>query len=102
MLCVSQVLIAVGRDACTGKIGLDKAGVKVNAKYVSFFCMVYSGHLSSQSLLLVVVVALERAGSEAAPECHGESAELTLGTEKCVQRLSRAHMDCVNISIHAY
>uniref|UniRef100_A0A673MAD4 Thioredoxin reductase 1, cytoplasmic-like n=1 Tax=Sinocyclocheilus rhinocerous TaxID=307959 RepID=A0A673MAD4_9TELE len=27
-----QVLIAVGRDACTGKIGLDKAGVKVNAK----------------------------------------------------------------------
>uniref|UniRef100_A0A8C1Z160 thioredoxin-disulfide reductase (NADPH) n=1 Tax=Cyprinus carpio TaxID=7962 RepID=A0A8C1Z160_CYPCA len=29
---VSQVLIAVGRDACTGKIGLDKAGVKVNAK----------------------------------------------------------------------
>lgn len=34
--CVSQVLIAVGRDACTGKIGLDKAGVEVSAKYVSF------------------------------------------------------------------
>lgn len=33
-LSLSQVLIAVGRDACTGKIGLDKAGVKVNAKYV--------------------------------------------------------------------
>uniref|UniRef100_A0A673L6Z3 thioredoxin-disulfide reductase (NADPH) n=1 Tax=Sinocyclocheilus rhinocerous TaxID=307959 RepID=A0A673L6Z3_9TELE len=33
MFCVSlQVLIAVGRDACTGKIGLDKAGVEVNAK----------------------------------------------------------------------
>uniref|UniRef100_A0A8C1T4H3 thioredoxin-disulfide reductase (NADPH) n=1 Tax=Cyprinus carpio TaxID=7962 RepID=A0A8C1T4H3_CYPCA len=28
----NTVLIAVGRDACTGKIGLDKAGVKVNAK----------------------------------------------------------------------
>uniref|UniRef100_A0AAY4EIA3 thioredoxin-disulfide reductase (NADPH) n=1 Tax=Denticeps clupeoides TaxID=299321 RepID=A0AAY4EIA3_9TELE len=26
------VLIAVGRDACTGKIGLDKVGVKVNPK----------------------------------------------------------------------
>uniref|UniRef100_A0A667WJR9 thioredoxin-disulfide reductase (NADPH) n=1 Tax=Myripristis murdjan TaxID=586833 RepID=A0A667WJR9_9TELE len=29
---VLQVLIAVGRDACTDKIGLDKAGVKVNPK----------------------------------------------------------------------
>lgn len=29
---VVQVLIAVGRDACTNKIGLDKAGVKVNPK----------------------------------------------------------------------
>uniref|UniRef100_A0A673L635 thioredoxin-disulfide reductase (NADPH) n=1 Tax=Sinocyclocheilus rhinocerous TaxID=307959 RepID=A0A673L635_9TELE len=28
----NTVLIAVGRDACTGKIGLDKAGVEVNAK----------------------------------------------------------------------
>ncbi|XP_030632148.1 thioredoxin reductase 3 isoform X2 [Chanos chanos] len=28
----NTVLIAVGRDACTGKIGLDKAGVKVNPK----------------------------------------------------------------------
>uniref|UniRef100_A0A8C6UKD4 thioredoxin-disulfide reductase (NADPH) n=1 Tax=Neogobius melanostomus TaxID=47308 RepID=A0A8C6UKD4_9GOBI len=28
----NTVLIAVGRDACTDKIGLDKAGVKVNAK----------------------------------------------------------------------
>ncbi|KAL1273405.1 hypothetical protein QQF64_029267 [Cirrhinus molitorella] len=28
----NTVLIAVGRDACTGKIGLDKAGVKVNVK----------------------------------------------------------------------
>ncbi|KAI1890469.1 hypothetical protein AGOR_G00154030 [Albula goreensis] len=28
----NTVLIAVGRDACTGKIGLDKAGVKVNEK----------------------------------------------------------------------
>uniref|UniRef100_A0A672GN50 thioredoxin-disulfide reductase (NADPH) n=1 Tax=Salarias fasciatus TaxID=181472 RepID=A0A672GN50_SALFA len=27
-----SVLIAVGRDACTDKIGLDKAGVKVNPK----------------------------------------------------------------------
>lgn len=27
-----QVLIAVGRDACTDKIGLDKVGVKVNPK----------------------------------------------------------------------
>uniref|UniRef100_A0A8C7C6G1 Thioredoxin reductase 3 n=1 Tax=Oncorhynchus kisutch TaxID=8019 RepID=A0A8C7C6G1_ONCKI len=27
-----KVLIAVGRDACTGKIGLDQAGVKVNPK----------------------------------------------------------------------
>lgn len=33
-----QVLIAVGRDACTEKIGLDKAGVKVNPKYV--YCLV--------------------------------------------------------------
>lgn len=31
---ILQVLIAVGRDACTDKIGLDKAGVKVNPKYV--------------------------------------------------------------------
>uniref|UniRef100_A0A8C4EY33 thioredoxin-disulfide reductase (NADPH) n=1 Tax=Dicentrarchus labrax TaxID=13489 RepID=A0A8C4EY33_DICLA len=31
-LFVLQVLIAVGRDACTDKIGLDKAGVKVNPK----------------------------------------------------------------------
>uniref|UniRef100_A0A7N5ZS36 thioredoxin-disulfide reductase (NADPH) n=1 Tax=Anabas testudineus TaxID=64144 RepID=A0A7N5ZS36_ANATE len=29
---VSVVLIAVGRDACTDKIGLDKVGVKVNPK----------------------------------------------------------------------
>lgn len=29
---VLQVLIAVGRDACTDKIGLDKIGVKVNPK----------------------------------------------------------------------
>uniref|UniRef100_A0A4W5PAB8 thioredoxin-disulfide reductase (NADPH) n=1 Tax=Hucho hucho TaxID=62062 RepID=A0A4W5PAB8_9TELE len=28
----NTVLIAVGRDACTGKIGLDQAGVKVNPK----------------------------------------------------------------------
>ncbi|XP_023682624.1 thioredoxin reductase 3 [Paramormyrops kingsleyae] len=28
----NTVLIAVGRDACTGGIGLDKAGVKVNEK----------------------------------------------------------------------
>uniref|UniRef100_A0A3B4AP21 thioredoxin-disulfide reductase (NADPH) n=1 Tax=Periophthalmus magnuspinnatus TaxID=409849 RepID=A0A3B4AP21_9GOBI len=28
----NTVLIAVGRDACTDKIGLDKAGVKVNSK----------------------------------------------------------------------
>ncbi|KAM9361722.1 thioredoxin reductase 3 [Symphorus nematophorus] len=28
----NTVLIAVGRDACTDKIGLDKAGVKVNPK----------------------------------------------------------------------
>ncbi|XP_029358359.1 thioredoxin reductase 3 isoform X2 [Echeneis naucrates] len=28
----NTVLIAVGRDACTGKIGLDKIGVKVNSK----------------------------------------------------------------------
>ncbi|XP_057194693.1 thioredoxin reductase 3 [Triplophysa rosa] len=28
----NTVLIAVGRDACTGNIGLDKAGVKVNPK----------------------------------------------------------------------
>uniref|UniRef100_A0AAY4EI60 thioredoxin-disulfide reductase (NADPH) n=1 Tax=Denticeps clupeoides TaxID=299321 RepID=A0AAY4EI60_9TELE len=28
----NTVLIAVGRDACTGKIGLDKVGVKVNPK----------------------------------------------------------------------
>ncbi|KAA8593541.1 hypothetical protein FQN60_009657 [Etheostoma spectabile] len=28
----NTVLIAVGRDACTDKIGLDKAGVKVNTK----------------------------------------------------------------------
>ncbi|TRY88517.1 hypothetical protein DNTS_020680 [Danionella cerebrum] len=28
----NTVLIAVGRDACTGTIGLDKAGVKVNEK----------------------------------------------------------------------
>ncbi|XP_018616285.2 thioredoxin reductase 1, cytoplasmic-like [Scleropages formosus] len=28
----NTVLIAVGRDACTGNIGLDKAGVKVNEK----------------------------------------------------------------------
>lgn len=27
-----QVLIAVGRNACTDKIGLDKVGVKVNPK----------------------------------------------------------------------
>lgn len=29
---VPQVLIAVGRDACTDKVGLDKIGVKVNPK----------------------------------------------------------------------
>uniref|UniRef100_A0A8D3DD28 Thioredoxin-disulfide reductase n=1 Tax=Scophthalmus maximus TaxID=52904 RepID=A0A8D3DD28_SCOMX len=28
----NTVLIAVGRDACTDKVGLDKAGVKVNSK----------------------------------------------------------------------
>ncbi|XP_064422400.1 thioredoxin reductase 3 [Latimeria chalumnae] len=28
----NTVLIAIGRDACTGKIGLDKVGVKINEK----------------------------------------------------------------------
>lgn len=32
VLFVLQVLVAVGRDACTDKLGLDKAGVKVNPK----------------------------------------------------------------------
>uniref|UniRef100_A0A8C9SPX1 thioredoxin-disulfide reductase (NADPH) n=1 Tax=Scleropages formosus TaxID=113540 RepID=A0A8C9SPX1_SCLFO len=32
LTCEMSVLIAVGRNACTSKIGLDKAGVKVNEK----------------------------------------------------------------------
>lgn len=33
-MCISvlQVLLAIGRDACTRKIGLDKVGVKINEK----------------------------------------------------------------------
>ena len=30
----NTVLIAVGRDPCTSGIGLDKAGVRVDEKYV--------------------------------------------------------------------
>ena len=32
----NTVLLAVGRDPCTGELNLDKAGVKVNPKCVSF------------------------------------------------------------------
>lgn len=31
-IAVLQVLLAIGRDACTRKIGLDKVGVKINEK----------------------------------------------------------------------
>ncbi len=67
MFAVSQVLIAVGRDACTGKIGLDKAGVEVNAKYVYhlnslFRSSVLSVPPTSHNQVLVVMVSLARAG----------------------------------------
>lgn len=68
-LSLSQVLIAVGRDACTGKIGLDKAGVKVNAKYVFllnslFWSSVLIVPPPAHNKVIVVTVAFERAGPE--------------------------------------
>lgn len=32
MLIIFQVLLAIGRDACTRKIGLETVGVKINEK----------------------------------------------------------------------
>ena len=33
----NTVLFAIGRDACTSTIGIEKAGVMLNPKYYSFF-----------------------------------------------------------------
>ena len=32
ILMIFQVLLAIGRDACTRKIGLENVGVKINEK----------------------------------------------------------------------
>lgn len=43
----NTVMIAVGRDPCTSGIGLDKAGVVVDEKYVpDILCMLHHGVLS--------------------------------------------------------
>ncbi len=91
----------MGRDACTGKIGLDKAGVEVNAKYVYHLNSLFS-RLFSQSLphpitkSLLSWYLLRGRGERRVLVCHGDSQFIDWGHMRCVIQ----HTGSGRIQIH--